>query len=351
MTRIDWIILRRLSARVLLVTGIVFSVFALVASLDLGMLRAVFRAGGPVLVGLAIVAAAARAAVNTLPISVLMGTIVGVLDLQARREMVVIQATGISVWRALRAPIVGALLLGIIAALAVDSAALVVQRSLPVNIGISRASSLWIEQTGKDGAYVLYAEHPSLSGADLGDVTLFFSGGERQRVTAATARLEADQWRLTDGIRYPTTGEPKPFAEATVATVTTLGDLRVRMTSARDLTIPELVQSLRDNVADPELRAAAMTSLLRLVAMPFVLVGAVLVGFAFASGYRRTNKYGGMVLYGIVLGFVVYVVTELAVRSGFAGVVDPAFAAGGPALVAIVIGLTVLLYREDGRAS
>jgi lipopolysaccharide export system permease protein len=46
---------------------------------------------------------------------------------------------------------------------------------------------------------------------------------------------------------------------------------------------------------------------------------------------------------------VVYVVTELATRSGFAGVLDPTFAAAGPAFVAIVIGLTVLLYKEDGR--
>ncbi|RYE11387.1 MAG: hypothetical protein EOP22_00575 [Hyphomicrobiales bacterium] len=73
-------------------------------------------------------------------------------------------------------------------------------------------------------------------------------------------------------------------------------------------------------------------------------------GGSFTSTYQRTNKYGGAVLYGVVLGFVVYVVTELANRSGFAGVLDPAFAALGPAFVAVVIGSTVLLYKEDGRA-
>ena len=102
--------------------------------------------------------------------------------------------------------------------------------------------------------------------------------------------------------------------------------------------------------ADPQLRASAVTSLFRLLALPALLAGSVLIGFAFTSGYRRTNKYGAAVLYGIVLGFVVYVVTELANRSGFAGVLDPTFAAAGPAFVAIVIGLTVLLYKEDGRA-
>jgi len=73
------------------------------------------------------------------------------------------------------------------------------------------------------------------------------------------------------------------------------------------------------------------------------------IAFAFTAGYRRTNKYGGAVLYGIVLGFLVYVVTELAGRAGDAGVMNPVLASAGPALVAIVIGVTVLLNREDGR--
>jgi lipopolysaccharide export system permease protein len=44
------------------------------------------------------------------------------------------------------------------------------------------------------------------------------------------------------------------------------------------------------------------------------------------------------------------VITEMADRAGSTGVLDPTFAAVGPAFVAIVIGVTVLLYKEDGRA-
>jgi lipopolysaccharide export system permease protein len=56
------------------------------------------------------------------------------------------------------------------------------------------------------------------------------------------------------------------------------------------------------------------------------------------------------VVYAILIGFVVFVITEMADRAGSAGSLDPTFAACGPAFVAIVIGLTVLLYREDGWA-
>ena len=43
------------------------------------------------------------------------------------------------------------------------------------------------------------------------------------------------------------------------------------------------------------------------------------------------------------------VVAELARRAGYAGVLQPTIAAFGPALVAMVVGTTVLLFKEDGR--
>lgn len=84
--------------------------------------------------------------------------------------------------------------------------------------------------------------------------------------------------------------------------------------------------------------------------MPLMLIGSLMIAFAFTAGYRRTNKYGVAVLYGVVLGFVVYVIQEMAGMAGVAGVLKPAYAATGPAFVAIVIGVTVLLHKEDGRA-
>ncbi len=70
----------------------------------------------------------------------------------------------------------------------------------------------------------------------------------------------------------------------------------------------------------------------------------------FTSGYPGTNKHDGTVLYGIVLGFVVYLLGELLIRSGSAGALVAAIAGVRPAFVAIVVGLTVLLYEKRGRA-
>jgi hypothetical protein len=63
----------------------------------------------------------------------------------------------------------------------------------------------------------------------------------------------------------------------------------------------------------------------------------------------RTNKLCGTVLYGVVLGFVVYLTEELVNRSGSPASAIPRLWLWA-ACVAIVIGLTVLLYRKDRRA-
>lgn len=354
MNRVDRIVLSRVAARVLLTVVVFFGLMALVESLDTWRFAALSRTGGPMLGILAIVAGAARAVVGTLPVTVLIGTIIGVLDLQARRELTVIKASGTSIWRAMRAPMIAALLLGLFAAFIADTLAIEVSRSLPISGARSSTAALWLEQDGSDGsdgAYLIYARHPRATGTQLDDVDIFFTGAaHRDRIEAQRAKLGAGKWTLSGAVRYRPDTKPEPLSHFSLATRTTEGDMQVRLTSARDLTFPELMSAVSQRVADPELRAAAATSLLRLFATPALLVGSVIMGFAFTAGYRRTNNYGGAVLYGIVLGFVVYVVTELANRSGFAGVLDPAFAAAGPAFVAIVIGVTVLLYKEDGRA-
>ncbi len=351
MNRIDWIVLRRIAARVVLAIVVFFGLMCLVESLDTWRFTTLNRIGGPLLALTAIVTGAARSVIGTLAVTVLIGTIIGVLDLQARRELTVIKASGVSIWRAMRAPILGAILLGLFAAFVAAPFTIGVTRGLPASAARSSADTLRIEQRGADGPYILVSERPRPRGASLDDVSIFFTEGpERARIEAESARLTNGAWELTGAVRYTAERPPEALPSFRIATTTTVGDMQVRLTSARDLTFMELLNVVSQNVADPTLRASAFTSLLRLAALPGLLVGSVLIGFAFTSGYRRTNKYGGAVLYGIVLGFVVYVVTELANRSGFAGVLDPAFAAAGPAFVAIVIGLTVLLYKEDGRA-
>ncbi len=79
-----------------------------------------------------------------------------------------------------------------------------------------------------------------------------------------------------------------------------------------------------------------------------MVMGSMLIGFATASGYRRNVQYGSTVLFGIVMGFALFTINEMAVRAGNADVLPPLWAMAAPAFVSVIAGLTALLYSQDG---
>lgn len=355
MTRIDWLVLKRLGSRIGLTVVIFFGIMMLVQSLDGWQFAILSRRGGPMLAVLGIVASAARWVINTLSVTVLIGTIVGVIDLQSRRELTVIKASGMSIWRVLRAPTIAMILAGLVVSVGVVTLTTRVNRDLdpstPSQNGALTASGhLWLEQRGLAGDYILSARHTVGAGKELDEVRIFFiDANAAERVTAPKAFLVDGAWQFPLATRYRADAPPRQLHDLMLPTTTTAADLALKLKSTTDMTIFDLAAAIEKGLADPLVRSAVLTRFIGLLALPALLVGSLFIAFAFTAGYRRTNGYGSAILYGIILGFIVFVITQMADRAGSAGVLGPFFAAMGPAFVAIVIGLTVLLHKEDGR--
>lgn len=355
MTRIDRIIVARVFFRIFIVVLVIFSLIALVESLDSWRFKKLSEVGGPPLAILAIVTNATRWTIKTLPVTVLIGGILGVLDLQSRRELTIIRAAGISIWRVMAAPVLVLIALSLVVALYGETLNTQVNRTLnpspPVNNSGLTAGELWLEQSAGGQRYILQAGKLTQQGQHLYNVMLFFTEqGVSRRISAPEATLKPGAWVLHDALEMDLNGAPKPLGDFEIETGSTAADLKVQLGSTEDYTIFELAAVLSDSLTEPTTRAAATTRFLRLSSLPILLTGSLLIAFAFTAGYRRTNKYGSSILYGIVLGFVVFVVTEMGERAGSSGALNPIVAAIGPAFFAVTIGVTVLLYKEDGRA-
>ena len=353
MTRIDRIVLTRLASRIAGTVIVLFGLIALAESLNTWRFQHLSSIGGLPLALLAIIVESARWALGTLPVTLLIGAIIGILDLQAHRELTIIKASGTSIWRILRAPAIAVVIASIVASLGADTAIVSLRRMLALNLPQvnSSNSALWLQQHGGGEDYVLVAAHPHPGGTVLEDVTIYLDrDGAGGRIEAKSMELKAGNWVIGEGTRYRPDEPPERVFDLALPTTTTAGDMDVKLATPDELTIFELAEAMSKRVTDPELRNGVEMRFLRLLTLPLVLLGSLVMALAFTAGYRRTNKYGAAVLYGIVLGFVVYVITEMSAMAGAAGVLEPAFAAVAPALVAVVIGTTVLLFREDGRA-
>jgi len=356
MTRIDWLVLKRIGSRVLVTVFVFYGIIALVESLDTWRFNYLSERNGMHVAVLAIVFNAVKWTIKTLPVAVLMGSILGLIDLKGKRELTVIKASGISIWRVVRAPAIGLIIVSFIISLGAETLSTQINRQInPAPPGAAALlvprGEIWLEQQSQGTHYIITATNMQPGGAELGNVTVFRLDNDPDiRLVAERALLQGAQWVLEDAQVLNANSPPRRVAQYTLPTNSTPAEIELKLSSTDDMTFFELADLLRAGVSDPMVRAAAAMRLVKLLALPLVLTGSLLIAFAFTAGYRRSDKYGPAVLYGIVLGFVVFVITEMADRAGSTGVLDPTFAAIGPAFVAIVIGVTVLLYKEDGRA-
>jgi lipopolysaccharide export system permease protein len=352
MTRIDAVILRRLMSNIGIVLAIMYGISALLEALNIGRFNALSAVGGPGLALIAIAGAAARGMLDAFPILILIGAIIGLLNLQASRELTVIRASGISIWRAMRAPLLGVALLGVFVSAVVDSGVVTLMRGLsPASLQTRTGNTdpVWFEERGAAMHYFMQAAYVDPGGESLQNVVVFQLDDARLRIEADTALLRAGHWLLPKALVFRSNTVPQNVTNYELPTSSNRVDIRARLTSVNDLTLFELSAALAGHMSDSRERSATEARLYKLLGLPLTLIGSVVIAFAFTSGYRRTNKYGGSVLYGILLGFVVYAIAEMANRAAYAGAMQPAVAVLGPSLLAIVAGATVLLNREDGR--
>lgn len=352
--RIDIVVLSRLFTRIGATVFIFYGLIALVESLDTWRFNYVAEQRGMGMAILMVAMSAVRWTIKTLPVTVLMGAILGLVELKLRHELTVIKSSGMSIWRVLRAPIVVLIAASLVIVLGAETLSTQINRDLaPTPPGqsaqLTPAGEIWLEQRGEGTHYVLMARSMSQGGSVLGDVILFdLESTEIPRLEAPDAVLEDGNWVFATATARAANGPARYLANLRVPTSSTPAELSLKLASTEDMTFFELARLLQQGVSDPTIYAATAMRLIKLLATPLVLTGSLLIAFAFTAGYNRRTQFGPAVLYGIVLGFVVFVVTEMADRAGSTGVLHPVFAAVGPAVVAIVIGVAVLLQKEDG---
>ncbi|AVX04956.1 hypothetical protein MXMO3_02444 [Maritalea myrionectae] len=343
---------------VLLVMSLFFALVGLIEIVEFGNRAGTGITSNPLTTLSSAALTAAVWSMDLLPISFVIGGVIAISDLQNHRELIVAKASGISIWGLVRAPLIFAILVGLSVSYALDPIVLRLNDVVDAQIkaqsstsGTLNRRSGWIEQQNADGRYIIKADEILNTGDAMNGVRIFMLGGkngDNRQIIAAQARYENYEWELTDGTISESGVPTKRFKTFTLATTYSAEQLRLQLGSISRMSIFELKAQLRDKTITTPAEYAAQMRMRRLEALPIVLVGTLLIAFAFTSGYSRLGTSGTHIIYGILLGFVVYILTKLADRAGESGDINALLAAWGPAIVAIVIGTTVLLQKEDG---
>lgn len=341
-----------------LVTFLFFCLVALIELVEVGNRPDLGLFERPLITLASVGLSAISWATDLLPISILVGSVLGLIDLQNNRELIVAKSSGVSIWGIFAVPALITILIGFFVSYVGEAAILKGKMAVEEQLGVVESTKLnsqgngkWIAQKTRNGTFFLRTKNLSDDGLRMRDVSIYqFNASQEfgRQIVAQEATFADKSWLLQNGIIVTSDGERRKFNSFELETTSTRESVNLQLGSVHQMDIFTLRDFIQNVEFDNQNVSAAMMKLRRGEALPALLVGSLLIAFAFTVGYRRHGTSGSQVLYGIVLGFVLYVVTKLLERAGSSGVMDATLAAWGPAIVAIVIGTSVLLWKEDG---
>jgi len=302
-----------------------------------------------------------------LPLITILSTIALYLGLARSSELVVTRAAGRSGLSALVAPVCVAALIGGVAVamlnpiVAATSQRYAELRELYESEGTATLSigkdGLWLRQGGARGQTVIHAMRSAPDATTLYDVTFTAfaeGGGPVRRVVAREARLEPNEWVLSDAKAWPLVAGLNPelnaMRHAELRIPSSLTSERIRDSFGQVNAIP--VWDLPDFISQLEeagfsARRHAVWYQMEL-ARPLFLVAMVLVGAAFTMRPTRNGRTGLAVLGAILLAFSLYYVRNFAQILGENGQIPVLMAAWVPPAASVLLALGMILHLEDG---
>ncbi len=296
-----------------------------------------------------------------LPFTVLFGSMYAFLKLNRRQELVIARSSGLSIWGFLTPSIVIAVLIGVIAVTALNPLGAYLTKTSQrleeayfksnSSVLASAQAGLWLKQQNSEGTTIIYAASAELGGVLLKNITAWkFNSDDRfyQRIEAPIAELYDGFWSLTQAWvtgRDSKSVRRNTFRLDTLLTARQVTDIIANPNEVSFWQLPQFIEIAR-NAGLSANRFQVQYHIL--LSRPILLGAMVIFAAIFSMQVFRLGKIGRMILGGIGSGFLLYFLTDLAEALGGAGRVHPIIAAWAPASIALLVGVTVLLYNEDG---
>lgn len=301
---------------------------------------------------------------DILPLIVVLATLTLFLALARSSELVVTRAVGRSALKALVAPVLMALIIGILAVAVFNPivAATRAQYELTSDryegaggntLSIGR-SGLWLRQGDSTQQTVIRANRTELDGTVLGDVTFVTFDAEGRpvrRVEAEKATLAGGLWNLENAKGWPLDAdnpEQATFDVATLRSGLTGDQIRDGFGSPSKISIwdmPAYIDNLESAGFSARNHQVWYQSEL---AMPLLLVAMVLIGAGFTMRHTRFGRTGLMLLLSLATAFTLYFIRNFAQILGESGQIPVELAAWGVPIAAILLPLGLIFHMEDG---
>jgi lipopolysaccharide export system permease protein len=298
-----------------------------------------------------------------LPFVFLFGTLAAFVGLNRRSELIAMRAAGLSAWRFIFPAALAAFVCGILAATAFNPAASALNarydamRSELMKDYLAGASKeVWLRQGSDRRQVVIHARSRTEGdGVVLRGVSVFFYTVDQQGVPQFDRRVEAREGRLRpEGLVLTDVNSARPggFAEHSDS-LTLPSAVRdptglLHASSVDAVSFWDLPGAIRRAEQAGLTSTAYQIQLQQLIATPLLYSAMAVLAAAFSLRLMRLGGLAGLAGAGVALGFGFFFFNEVCGALGRSGIIPTYAAAWAPPVLALLSGLTLLCYTEDG---
>lgn len=364
MGRIERYVSGRLLAGVLAALAILSAVVLLIQFVELsGQVGTRADVGAESIFGLTLLRAPSLIQV-LLPFCFLFGGLGAYVGLNRRSELVAMRAAGVSAWRFVLPPAVGAFVLGVVAVGGLNplaaslNARFEAERSRVMqNYLGDQPQDVWLRQGDATTQVVIHAKDRVFHGgvATLKGVSLFIYEKNprgvpefRRRLEAAEATLLPGFWRLKD-VSEATAGDSSIRSESLSIRSTLDAEAAMeRLASPEAIAFWKLPKAIQMTEQAGFSASGYRLRFQQLLSTPLLFAAMTILAAAFSLRLARLGGLAGLGGVGVALGFVMFFFNQFAGALARADILPLFAAAWAPAVVALLAGVTLLCYTEDG---
>ncbi len=296
--------------------------------------------------------------VMTIPMGVLLATVMTLNGLSLKSEITVMRACGIGLNRVAKPIFIFALLMSI-------CSFVINETVVPIMTKQSKDLALWslgqknipegkqnfVFKELNDGGsikrlfYVGYCENKTLHNITVLDTA---KDGTIQVLQADEGKTSPEGWEFEKGAVY-TVDDDGQILNTTLfdSSVVKFGlDMSKELNKnvAKEMNFTKLIDYIRHNHIDEKERNAIHIELYDKLALPLTTIALVLIGVPLAITPPRV-RYNRGFLFSILIIFAYYLIRALSISFGEAGTLQPFLAAWMPNIVLTIIG-TILYYKK-----
>ncbi len=309
-----------------------------------------------------------------LPFAFLGGSILAFVTLNRRSELIAMRAAGVSAWRFVLPAAIMAFTIGIltiaalnpiaswlsdeydktIAASPVDNGGATSGKAAPA-APVQGNQVVYLRQGDGKQQVIIRAASMGTPAGHLLNTTFWIYNIDKtgvpvflSRIDAREAVLQPGQWLLKDAREYTLVDVPQTVETQTLPSNLNLKTVFRKYASTSSVPFWQLPGLIHQSDISGFSSTTYRLKLHQLLSTPLMFAGMSVLGAVFCLRLMRLGGMTELVISGVVLGFAVFFINQLFSSMGKAEIIPVSLAGWTPAVLALLTGMSLLVYTEDG---